>query len=125
MSLIMDAKEIKLERYTYLKAKDIARKFDMSEGWVYRHKVELGGFTFGRTWFFTEEGIYHAIQRRKEKELEMERSRNISGEETSNKDLLHGERSKKMGSIKTGRIREKRKRAAAKHGLDRFMHQVS
>jgi hypothetical protein len=43
------------------------RKFlPASRKWIYAHGIELGGVKIGGKWFFTEQGVRDALQRRNE-----------------------------------------------------------
>lgn len=45
---------------------DVSETLKKSEKWVYSHAVDLGGSRIGRSWFFTQMGVQHAIERGKD-----------------------------------------------------------
>jgi hypothetical protein len=100
-----------------LKAHNISISLDKSVKWVYKHAEDLGGVKIGGSWFFTEEGLRDALQRRSKVARK-------GHDQRKTLHLLKGDqrRSKRMGGRpKEGGI-EGRAKAATRHGLDEFLH---
>ncbi len=49
------------ESVRFIQPDNLALKLGKSVKWVYQHGTELGGKRIGGSWFFTEEGLEHAI----------------------------------------------------------------
>jgi|SRR5208283_4286008 len=104
---------------TILQPEEIAVRLKKSKRWVYDHGAALGGRKIGGSWFFTEEGLEHAILGQIEKTVA--RAGQMEWSATSVR-LRHQERSRGLGIGKAkGAAQGVRENDADRHGLGDFV----
>ena len=98
-----------MHEITVIKPGEVAKRLNKSLQWVYRNAGALGAVRIGRSWIFTEEGLCHAIQGK----------RDVEGESHQGRPALHVLEGNKRGSAGLGKRKEERIKGELKdrHGV--------
>lgn len=96
-----------------LTPQEVSKMLKKSVRWVYANGDALGGAKIGGSWIFTEENLYHTIQRKKQ----------VAGGGDDPRQAVHRPTPDKKGGGKlgTGQTRAT-EQAAQRHGLTEFLH---